>query len=74
MGMLEGGTLLPAGWPSWSADPHVVGFCQGGLVTIGLISSVVLARRLIIPEHFNWELGSMVMLVLSRTGRWLVSL
>ena len=52
----------------------VVGFCQSGLITIRQISSVVLARRLIIPERFNWELGSMVMLVLSCAGRWLVSL
>ena len=74
VGMLEGGTLLPVGWPSWSADPHVVGFCQSVLVTIGWVGSVVLARRLIIPERFNWELGSMVMLVLSCAGRWLVSL
>ena len=74
VGMLEGGTLLPAGWPSWSADPHVVGFCQTVAIAVGWIGSVVIARRLIIPEGFNWELGSMVMLVLSCAGRWLVSL
>jgi len=74
VGMLEGGTLLPIGWPSWSADPHVVGFCQTVSIFVGWIGSVVLARRLIIPERFNWELGCMVMLVLSCAGRWLVSL
>ena len=72
--MLEGGTLLPVGWPSWSADPHVVGFCQTVLIAIGWIGAVVLIRRLIVPERFNRMLGSMVMMVLSFAGRWLVSL
>ena len=74
VGMLEGGTLLPAGWPSWSADPHVFGFFQTVLIAIGWIGAVVLIRRLIVPERFNRMLGSMVMMVLSFAGRWLVSL
>ncbi|MGE4580851.1 MAG: hypothetical protein AAEC03_00705 [Synechococcus sp.] len=35
VGMLEGDTLLSVGWPSWSTDPHVVGFCQGVAAAIG---------------------------------------
>ena len=72
--MLEGGTLLPVGWPRWSADPHVVSFCQTVLIAIGWIGAVVLIRRLLVPERFNQILGSMVMMVLSFAGRWLVSL
>ena len=35
VGMLEGDTVLSVGWPSWSTDPHVVGFCQGVGAAIG---------------------------------------
>ena len=74
MGMLEAGTLLPTGWPSWSADPHVVGFCQTLSIAIGWCGSVLLIRRLVPQGRFNGLLGSMVMLVLSCAGRWLVAL
>ena len=74
LGMLEAGTLLPIGWPSWSADPHVVGFCQTFSIAIGWCGSILLIRRLVPAGRFNSLLGSMGMLVLSCAGRWLVAL
>ena len=34
MGMLEAGTVMPVGWPRWSADPHVLAFCQTLVIAI----------------------------------------
>jgi hypothetical protein len=74
LGMLEGGTVLPAGWPRWSADAHVIGFCQTLLVAIGWGSSVVLLRRLLVQTSTRWVLSSLTLLILSLAGRWLVAL
>ena len=59
---------------SWSANSHVVSFCQTVAVAVDCIGGIVIAKLLIIPEHFDWELCSMVILVLSFAGRWLMSL
>ena len=59
---------------SWLANSYIFGFCQTVAVAVDWIGGVVIAKLLIIPEHFNWELCSMVILVLSFAGRWLVSL
>ena len=74
IGMAEAGTLLPNGWPQWSADPHVIGFCQSMVVAIGWIGAAILSRRLLDLNRRAWVMGSMVLLVVSLSGRWLVAL
>ena len=73
IGMAEAGTVLPDGWPQWSADPHVIGFCQTMVVAIGWIGAVILSRRLLDLNRRAWVTGSMVMLLVSLGGRWLVA-
>ena len=72
--MLEGGTLLPDGWPQWQADPHVIAFCQTLAVGVGLGTAVVMLRRLLDQSRRTWLVGSMVLVLLSLGGRWLVHL
>ena len=74
IGMAEAGTVLPVGWPQWSADPHVIGFCQTILVVIGWVGAVILSRRLLDLDRRAWFTGSMVLLLVSLSGRWLVAL
>jgi polyferredoxin len=74
IGMAEAGTVLPTGWPQWSADPHVIGFCQTMVVGIGWVGAVILSRRLLELNHRAWVMGSMVLLLVSVSGRWLVAL
>ena len=74
IGMAEAGTLLPNGWPQWSADPHVIGFCQSMVVGIGWIGAAILSRRLLDLNRRAWVMGSMVLLLVSLSGRWLVAL
>ena len=74
MGMLEAGTVLPAGWPQWSADPHVIGFCQTLMVAVGWGGSVVLLRRLLVQNFTQWVFSGLMLLILSLAGRWLVAL
>jgi len=74
MGMLEAGTVLPSGWPRWSADPHVLAFCQTLVISIGWAGAVVLARRLSTAKVWGWLSCSMVLLSISCVGRWLVAL
>jgi len=84
LGMGEAGQLLPvslAPWhpewlerlPSWSADPHVVAFCQTIVVVLGLGGTVVLLRRLLQPLRSNWLGLSGFALALAGAGRWLVA-
>ncbi len=84
MGMEEAGRLLPvslASWPdlaqqlpAWSADTHVIAFCQTAVVLMGLGGSVVLLRRLLAPRWLGWlGLGGLAVL-LAGVGRWLVAL
>ena len=71
IGMAEAGTVLPHGWPQWSADPHVIGFCQTLVVWI---VAAILSRRLLDLDRRAWVMGSMVLLLVSFSGRWLVAL
>ncbi|MCB4399683.1 4Fe-4S binding protein [Synechococcus sp. MU1625] len=74
IGMAEAGTVLPDGWPQWSADRHVIGFCQTVVVLIGWVGAVILSRRLLDLNRRAWVRGSMVLLLVSLSGRWLVAL
>ena len=74
IGMAEAGTVLPVGWPQWSADPHVIGFCQTVVVLIGWVGAVILSRRLLDLNRRAWIRGSMVLFLVSLSGRWLVAL
>ena len=74
MGMLEAGTVFPSGWPRWSADPHVLAFCQTLVISIGWAGAVVLAQRLSTAKVWGWLSCSMVLLSISCVGRWLVAL
>ena len=74
IGMAEAGTVLPQGWPHWSADSHVISFCQTIVVGIGWVGAAILSRRLLDLDRRAWVTGSMVLLMVSLSGRWLVAL
>ena len=74
IGMAEAGTVFPHGWLQWSADPHVIGFCQTLVVGIGWFGAAILSRRLLDLDRRAWVMGSMVLLLVSFSGRWLVAL
>ena len=74
LGMLEAGTVLPAGWPTWQADHHVIGFCQTVVVGIGWLGAAVLLRRLVDLNSRGWLTGTMMLLLMGMAGRWLVAL
>jgi len=59
--------------PAWTADPHVIGFCQTLAVGLGLMGSVVLLRRLLVPERLGWLAQSALVLGLAVAGRLLVA-
>ena len=77
LGLAEGGQLLPvafAPWPAlaermpaWSADPHVVGFCQSAAVLVGAAGAVVVLRRLLQPGRLA-QLGWLAAVVLLAVG------
>ncbi|MCP9915989.1 4Fe-4S binding protein [Cyanobium sp. ATX 6F1] len=82
LGMAEAGQLLPVtfsplgDWagqlPAWSADPHVIGFCQSVALLTGVLGSLALLRRLLpVARAFWW--GSAAALLLGASGRWLVA-
>jgi hypothetical protein len=71
----EGATSLAAvlaGLPAWAADSHVIGFCQTLAVCLGLIGSVVLLRRLLLPDRLGWLVQAGGTLILASVGRWLL--
>jgi hypothetical protein len=86
MGMAEGGRLLPVStetlWPAlaarlpaWSADAHVIAFCQSLAVLVGVGGSLLMLRRLL--QLALWSgpslaLGALVV-ALGTGGRWLVA-
>jgi transcriptional regulator with AAA-type ATPase domain/NAD-dependent dihydropyrimidine dehydrogenase PreA subunit len=85
MGMEEAGQVLRvsvAPWgeavarrlPAWSADPHVIGFCQTLAVAVGLGGTLVLLRRLLQPLRWGWLAWSLVALGVGAGGRWVVAL
>jgi polyferredoxin len=84
LGMGEAGLVLPVSagpwWPglaarlpAWSADGHVIGFCQSLVVAMGVAGSVVLLRRLLQPLRWGWLALSWLALGLGVGGRWLVA-
>ncbi|MEB3264597.1 MAG: 4Fe-4S binding protein [Synechococcus sp.] len=85
VGMAEAGLLLPvsaAPWapalvqrlPAWSADPHVIGFCQSAVLLLGVLGALVLQRRLRQADRWRWLLGPLLVLAVGAGGRWLVAL
>ena len=84
LGMAEAGLVLPvsaAPWwpqlagqlPAWSADGHVIAFCQSLVVAVGVAGSVVLLRRLLQPLRWGWLALGWLALGLGAGGRWLVA-
>ena len=77
LGLAEAGLVLPVSiglaWPSWSADPHVVAFCQSVALLVGLGGSLVLMRRLGPQGGWRLALASGSCLLLAAAGRWLVA-
>ena len=65
-------TAILSGLPAWGADPHVIGFIQSFAVAIGLAGSVVLLRRLLVPDLSGWLGQALLTLVVAVAGRWLV--
>ena len=83
LGMVEAGQVLPVslaplagGWvarlPRWSADPHVIAFCQSLVLLLGTAGALVLLRRLG-PRGQGWWLAGGATLLLAVAGRWLVA-
>ncbi len=84
LGMAEGGLVLPVSaspwWPQlaarlpgWSADGHVIAFCQTLVLAVGVAGSVVLLRRLLQPLRWGWLALGWLALGLGAGGRWLVA-
>jgi transcriptional regulator with AAA-type ATPase domain/NAD-dependent dihydropyrimidine dehydrogenase PreA subunit len=85
LGMAEAGRLLPvslSSWhqelasrlPAWSADPHVIAFCQSTVLLLGLGGTLVLLRRLLLLPRWPGLALSGLALGLAAAGRWLVAL
>jgi hypothetical protein len=82
LGMREAGQVLRVsagglGWtgplPGWSADPHVVAFCQTLALLTGAAGSIVLLRRFLRAGSGGWRVGSLLTSALAAGGRWLVA-
>ena len=84
LGMAEAGLVLPVSaspwWPQlaarlpgWSADGHVIAFCQTLVLAVGVAGSVVLLRRLLQPLRWGWLALGWLALGLGAGGRWLVA-
>ncbi|MEB3303113.1 MAG: 4Fe-4S binding protein, partial [Cyanobacteriota bacterium] len=84
LGMGEAGRVLPVSlspWrsdlagllPAWSADGHVVAFCQTLVVVCGTAGTVVLLRRLLQPALPAWLGITSLTVFIAGAGRWLVA-
>ena len=78
LGMAEAGLVLPVSFsdpqlPAWSADPHVIGFCQSAVVLLGWAWAVVLLRRFLANRRAAWLSASALAMALALGGRWLVA-
>ena len=80
LGMREAGRVLPvslAPWrpdlagvlPYWSADGHVIAFCQTLVVLLGAGGTVVLVRRLLQPLLLPWLGMASLTMALAAAGR-----
>jgi hypothetical protein len=85
LGMGEAGMLLPvsaSAWapqwstalPAWSADHHVIAFCQSAVLLVGWLGAVVLLRRQFATQRASWLGSSGLALALAMVGRWLVAI
>jgi hypothetical protein len=82
LGMAEAGRVLtvslaPLGaavpeLPAWSADPHVIAFCQSVAVVLGLVWAALLVRRLWPAPRLQLA-GLGLAVLLAAGGRWLVA-
>jgi NAD-dependent dihydropyrimidine dehydrogenase PreA subunit len=82
VGMAEAGQVLavslaPLGGavptlPAWSADPHVIAFCQSAVLLLGLLWAAVLVRRLWPAPQLQLA-GLGLAVLLAAGGRWLVA-
>jgi hypothetical protein len=68
---LNGGLLEH--WPTWSADPAVIGFCQSLLILPLPLAALVLQRRLLPLAWRGSLLLTGVAIGLAVVGRWLVA-
>ena len=68
------GLSLPACLPRWSADVHVIGFCQSLVLAVGLAGAWVLLRRLLLPDRRAWVAQGAALLGLGVAARLLVGL
>ncbi|NQV10975.1 MAG: 4Fe-4S binding protein [Cyanobacteria bacterium] len=81
LGMAEAGMVLPVSlaglwpgpWPGWSADPHVIAFCQSLVMLIGGAGTLLVLRRLLLPSSRLVWLAWLMALALGAGGRWLVA-
>jgi len=84
LGLAEAGQVVPvtlaplqlswAAWlPGWSADPHVIAFCQSAVVLLGLGGSLVLVPRLLPLPPLRLAAFLVGMVLLAGAGRWLVA-
>ena len=62
------------GLPQWSADPHVLAFCQSLSVLVGALACLPLVVRLLQPGRLGLALAGSGLLLLAASGRWLVAL
>ncbi|NDD22345.1 MAG: hypothetical protein EB094_10280, partial [Synechococcaceae bacterium WBA_3_309] len=60
-------------WPGWSADSHVLAFCQSAVLIVGVAGSLLLLRRLLLGEGRLLWLTTALTVVLGLGGRWLVA-
>jgi len=68
------GLSLPACLPRWSADVHVIGFCQSLVLAVGVAGAWVLLRRLLLPGRRAWVAQGAALLGLGVAARLLVGL
>ena len=77
LGMGEAGQLLPVSGftaaPFWSADPHVIAFCQSLAVLLGLVWAVLLLRRQLANSRQAWFSAAALAVLVAAAGRWLVA-
>jgi len=69
-----GGWLFGLGLPAWSADQHVIAFCQSVALAVGMGGSLVLLRRLLLPDRAGWLAQGAALLGLGLAARVLVGL